>query len=277
MASADPSTRRGPVYGRGFFDLQLAFAGRVADLSGVPPERALLDYTNLYIRFGLGRAFDAAHPTWRAYLAGLHTAADGGEWTHRFYAARAGADGRPDVVAEFGCFSYGRLSGDRIRLHFQNAEPPDRSPLGADRRDQRLAELDALFAHVERAAAPAPRVVGASWLYNLEAYRRLFPPAYLATARAVDGRFRHMPLWGQFLDRRGEVKEPVARELLGRLDRARGLDDLDRCFPLPVLTLEAPAHEFCDFYRASREWRSGVYAGLDGHGATPRPPRGDRP
>jgi len=31
----------------------------------------LLDYTNLYVRFGLGRDFDPAHPVWREYLSGL--------------------------------------------------------------------------------------------------------------------------------------------------------------------------------------------------------------
>lgn len=46
------------AFARGFFDLQIAFAERVHTLSGMRFEKALLDYTNLYVRLGLGRDFD---------------------------------------------------------------------------------------------------------------------------------------------------------------------------------------------------------------------------
>jgi hypothetical protein len=72
-------------YARAFIDLQLHFAHKVAALSGLPRARALFEYTNLYIRFGPGRDFDPAHPTWREYLAGLGKANDHREWTYRFY------------------------------------------------------------------------------------------------------------------------------------------------------------------------------------------------
>ena len=88
------------------------------------------------------------------------------------------------------------MSSDRIRLHFQNAETDGHSPLGAERASQRLAELSALFDHVKRTLRQPLQVIGASWLYNLAAYRRLFPKSYLATAHVIHGRFRHMPLWG---------------------------------------------------------------------------------
>jgi hypothetical protein len=101
---------------------------------------------------------------------------------------------------------------------------------------------------VKRTAGRSARVVGASWLYNLDAYRRLFPPAYLATARVLPGRYRHMPLWGQFVDRRGEVREKPAAELRARLTRQSSLESLDECFPLQVLGLEAPVSEFYDFF-----------------------------
>ena len=81
------------IYAKAFFDLQLQFAHKVAVLSGLPLARALLEYTNLYIRFGLGRGFDPAHPTWREYLAGLQDANDTREWTYRFYLRRAGGHG----------------------------------------------------------------------------------------------------------------------------------------------------------------------------------------
>jgi hypothetical protein len=235
-------------YAKAFFDLQLHFARRVAVLSGLPLARALLDYTNLYVRFGLGRDFDPDHPTWREYVAGLPETDDAGEWTHRFYLRQPGAMAGPAVVATFGCFSYARLHGDRIRLHFRNAEADGHSPLSVARRGQRMADLAALFAHVKRTTSRPVRVVGASWLYNLEAYRRLFPVPYVASAQVTGGRFQRMPLWGQFLDRHGEIKEGMTRPFRERLERQSGLDGLDRCFPLQVLSAEASVLEFYDFY-----------------------------
>jgi len=236
------------IYAREFFGLQLRFARAASALSGRPLPNALLDYTNLYVRLGLGREFDPAHPGWRAYVDGLAAGRDALDWTHELYLRGPETATAPPLVAVFGCFAYGRLSDGRLRLHFQNAEAGGGSPLGAARRGQRLAELAALFDHVKRTMPPPVRMVGASWLYNLEAYRRLFPPAYLATARVLADRFRHMPLWGQFVDRRGGIREEPARRLLERVERAASVADLGTCFPLHPLGLEAPADEFYAFH-----------------------------
>lgn len=235
------------IYPKAFFDLQLRFAEKVALLSGLPLTQALLDYTNLYIRFGLGHGFDAAHPTWRTYLDGLGAAEDLREWTYAFYRRRPDA-AAPSVVATFGCFAYARPTPERIRLHFQNAETDGRSPLGLDRVRARQSELAALLAHVKRAQRAPLQVRGVSWLYNLDGYRRLFPISYLGTARAADPRFRHMPLWGQFVDRHGTLREPATRQFLANLERQSSPDSLDRCFPLQALEVEAPVEVFYDHY-----------------------------
>jgi hypothetical protein len=57
-----------------------------------------------------------------------------------------------------------------------------------------------------------------------------------------------MPLWGQFLDRYGEIKESMTRQFLERLERQSNVDSLDQCFPLQVLRVEASVSEFYDFY-----------------------------
>ena len=100
------------TYAKAFFDLQLEFALRVSALSGLPLARTVLEYTNFFIRFGLGRGFDPAHPIWQEYLAGLPEAGDADEWTYRFYLTRSQGTGAPPVVATFGCFSYALSSGD---------------------------------------------------------------------------------------------------------------------------------------------------------------------
>jgi hypothetical protein len=206
-----------------------------------------MEYTNFYIRFGLGRAFDPNHPRWQEYLAGLEEAKDRREWTYRFYVTRPDPP-PPGVVATFGCFSYAWLDSDRIRLHFHDAERDGQSPLGRERRDRRLADLAALFASLKHFAREPIRLVGASWLYNIMAYRRLFPESYLATAHVVQHRFRHMPLWGQFVNRHGDVRESVAYQFRDGLRQHSSLQHLDCCFPFQVLSLEAPVVEFYDFY-----------------------------
>lgn len=230
-------------------DLQVEFAQVVAERTGLPLARALLDYTNLYVRFGLGRAFDAEHPLWREYADGLASVADARTWTHDFHARRAASVEPPGLVATFGCFSYADLDGERIRLHFHDVETDGGSPLAKDRQDARRAELAALFAHVRRTRSGPRRVIGRSWLYNLEAYRRLFPSPYLAGARPLPDAFRYMPLWGQFLTRGGGLREAAAQELRARLARWSGGGDLAACFPLQALAVEAPVAEFYRFHQ----------------------------
>jgi hypothetical protein len=236
------------IYAKAFFDLQLQFAHKVTVLSGLPLARILLEYTNLYIRFGVGRDFDPAHPAWREYLAGLHDPDDIAEWTYSFYLKRSDAMAGPTVAVTFGCFSYAWPSDDRIRLHFQNAETDGHSALAIDRVNQRMTELAALFEHVKRTSRRPLQVVGTSWLYNIDAYRRLFPLSYVASAQAIADRFQHMPLWGQFLDRHGTIRENVSRQFLERLERQASLEGLARCFPFQALSVDAPVRDFYDFY-----------------------------
>lgn len=239
------------TYARAWFELQLEFAQKVADVTGLPLFQTLLEYTNLYVRFGLGREFDPAQPRWRQYLAGLESTRDHGAWTHEFYRQQPEAT-VPGLMATSGCFSFATLGDGRVRLHFRNIDPDDCSPLALERLELRQSELSSLLTTINAGYQKLPRVVGASWLYNLSGYRRLFPPAYLTTARVLTKRFQSMPLWGQFLDRHLQVRPAARAEFLQRLALVSHADQLDQCFPLPVLTLEASALEFHDFYRISQ-------------------------
>ncbi len=234
---------RGLKVGKDFFELQIRFASEVAALSGLPLGRVLLDCTNLYVRFALGRDFDRENTVWRDYLVGLAAAADPVDWTWRFFLARPAAE-IPALVGSFGCFAGAHAGNGTLRLHFGNAEPDGRSPLAADRSEARRAELRCLLEHVRRTQPHISRIAGLSWLYNLPAYRRLFPESYLASAKIATGRLRNMPLWGQFLDRHGGVRRGPATELLARLARQTGTDDLAACFPLRPLAVEAPIETF---------------------------------
>lgn len=235
-------------FSKDFFDLQVSFAQKICALSGRPLESALLDYTNFYVRLGLGRRYESQHPSWQAYLAGLRDAEDIRDWTYRFYLDDPEVSTMPPVVATFGCFSYAVEGANRARLHFRNVDGHSHSPLGRARSEQRRAELTELFAHVRRSVSADSRVIGASWLYNLEAYRRLFPVSYALSARVVRGRFRSMSLWGQFADHEGGLKAEVAVPFLNALAQLSNVAEADACFPFQVLAVEAPLERFHEFY-----------------------------
>lgn len=237
---------------RAFFDLQVRFAQGVARLAGVSLEHALLDSTNLYVRFGAGRAFDPTHPLWAAYIEGVRACTDGrelSEWTWRFHADCPAHLAAPPVAAAFGCFAWARDPHGGVRLHFDprgagNEGDASRSPLDAREAPRRRAELLQLIEHVRaHAGSSDPLVRGTSWLYNLPAYQRLFPPAYLATSKTVE-RLRALSLWGQFLDRRGQLRYDVAQALLARLARTQEVRAIGQCFALRAIAVEAHASTF---------------------------------
>ena len=94
------------TYSEQFFNLQIRFARKVAQLSGVPLPRVLLEYTNLYVRFGLGRDFNAEDRVWQCYLGGAESCGDELEdWTYRFYQSQLPEKALPFVVSSVGCFS----------------------------------------------------------------------------------------------------------------------------------------------------------------------------
>ncbi|MBB1630452.1 hypothetical protein [Cupriavidus sp. UME77] len=236
------------AYSRDFFGLQLDFARTVAALVEMPVDRALLDYTNFYIRFGLGRDFDPCHPVWRLYVDGLTRTSDICDWTYRFYLAQ-GEDSRMSAtVPETGCFSYAMQDAECVRIHFRNAESAAASPLSRERLPARLAELRSLFGDVKRNRRQVTRVVGTSWLYHLPAYQRCFPAAYVASARVAEPRYRHVSLWGQFLDRYGSLRFEVVQDFKKRLSRLTNVQDLALAFPLQALAVEAPIAAFYACY-----------------------------
>ncbi|HET7375477.1 MAG TPA: hypothetical protein VFK30_02150, partial [Anaerolineae bacterium] len=186
-------------------------------MSHRPLADVLLDHTNFYIRFGLGREFNPANAVWCEYLHGLDQAADPVERTYQFYLQQQAATKPSLNEPTFGCFSYSLLSPQRIRLHFHNNDPIEYSPLSAERRSIRLAELAAMVRHIKTRVSDPTTIAGSSWLYNLGAYRQLFPVEYLTAARVVKGECAFLTLWGQFMNRFGQIKENLADQFLTHL------------------------------------------------------------
>jgi hypothetical protein len=238
------------IYPEGFFELSLLFARRVSALTGQPLEAAILDYTHLYLLFGLDRSFDPHHPVWQAYLHGLRENPDPCAWTNAFYLDRL-AQLPPKSLPNpsFGCFSYAVWPGGRVRLHFRNAEEAGLSPLSPERLPVRLEELRAMFFHVKAHLENPKTIVGGSWLYHLQAYRRLFPPAFLNTAEVSNADFQFIALWGQFVDRHSRIRVDLANAFRRNLKHAASLEEAQASFPYQVLRLESPIQDFYRFYK----------------------------
>jgi hypothetical protein len=239
-------------YSREFFALNVDFARKVNEVSGIPYEQAILRYTNLYIRCGIGHTLDPRHPTWLEFLQGISHTEQDVEWAFQFAVRR---QAQPDLAVDekiFGCFSFSEWGEKRVRLHFHNRERSSTSPLSHTRIARRLEELRAMTGYLYQQGHASATMVGGSWLYNIEAYRRLFPPAFLASARPGKEDYPFMTLWGQFLQRNGQVRPGPASQFSASLKRAASLDDVLSSFPLKVYYLEAPMQVFYDYYMATQ-------------------------
>lgn len=241
--STFPNPKDAP-YSIEFFELQLRFAKRVAELSGTPFKETVGSHTNLYVRLAMGQFFDASNPEWQQYVEGLLDAPDQAAWTHRIHLLRGRLRSGPVPDRTEGCFSYETLDEGRVRLHFQTQV--GKAALTRKACGDRLIELANLFAYLKASSSDGIKVVGASWLYNLNCYRRLFPGRYLASLRSIDHPYQRMPLWGQFLRRDRTVRSEASRDFLAGIARAKSLLELSQCFPLSVQATTAPATWFYD-------------------------------
>lgn len=239
---------------RPYFAVQLQFAERLAALSGSGLPAAVLRYTNLHRRFGFGTHDPGdPHPEWLRFemqLVQLREFEDRLDWTVSCFAAAAP---QADGANRFGCFRFDPPDADGVvRIHFSNRDADGVSPLAPSKVERRQAELAEMCAYISLHHPGAKLIKGGSWLYNLDAYCRLFPPAYVASrTRPAQARLNGTSTWGQLLTYRGEVKAQVRDHLLGALGRIE-LAAPWRAFPLQALGAEAPFKVFQDHFA---EWR----------------------
>lgn len=228
------------LYSVDFFALQLRFAAKVAELSGLSFAEAVGSYTNIYVRLGMGQQLDRSNPDWLCYVSALNTAKDPAAWTHEVHRQRAYKPTGPKMAASMGCFSYAHLGPSHIRLHFNAGSQVSEAPLSVANARLRRHELATLMSQAVALDSDV-QVSGASWLYNLPSYRRLFPACYLSSLKPVAHPYQRMPLWGQFLNRDKTVRLDAAQYFNAHSDNATSLASLSSCFPNRVLATSVPA------------------------------------
>lgn len=226
------------IYPKGFFEVQLTFARKVAELTERPFADAVLHFTSIYRILGLDWSTDPTNPTWQKYVQALQQDVDAGaQGTYQFYHAMSDSILHMSDQPHWGCFAYDYLPDQhRVKIHFSNQDFTEYGALSHQRMDVRKAELKAMFTHIQQNHPEAETVIGSSWLYNLEAYKRLFPVAYGQSANAADRvYYLGRGLWGQFLNHEWQVNEQTAGVFLQRIRVAANMQQCDQSFPYQLL------------------------------------------
>ena len=236
-------------YPRSFFALQFAFAQRIATRFSLPLTDALRHYTTFAVSLKVENS-------WDSFAQAFVLANDPLELTYQIYADHSANEPipKPDDTLFlgrplFGCFYYAVRDTTIINPHFINNDLPEMRPLSQARQSARHDELRRMFVHIRETIPTATTVSGNSWLYNLPAYTRLFPPHYTHNmVENPDGVLNQMVLWYQCYDRFWEVKPTIAETLLRRVEQASAFSELRLCFPYQRFRTRAPIADFYEFY-----------------------------
>jgi hypothetical protein len=224
-------------YKASFFRLQVDFAKRLAVVKKLEFSRALLDYSTIFRLLGANVAL------WGRYLEKLADTENQADFTVDFVRQHYFTPKR----TSFGCFAYGLEENDtRLRIHFENIE--GKGALSKERIAARHAEIKAMLADAVAKYPQLESIRGGSWLYNLEAYRRLFPPSFVAQPYVQEDEFQFLALWGQCLSGTGEANPQTSAYLSEKVAALEVDSDVQNCFPYQVLGVLGKVSDFRDFY-----------------------------
>jgi hypothetical protein len=227
-----------------YFSLQLSFAERYATVAQLPLGASIEHCTNLRRRMNLWGLAGANR--WNDFVARISDPEierrDALSLCMRWYEARP----QLATVRSFGCFSFDSPDASGVlRIHFVPPETTSASPLACANTGARVQELCELFSHVCHEERGVLSVRGVSWLYNLEAYRRLFPRSYVMSIQAIKGplHLNGSSTWGQVLNWRQEVKPDMRDALLARMTTMTP-ETPWKVFPLQAMTATSDVAEF---------------------------------
>lgn len=234
------------AYSKDYFNLQLKFAQRITEITREDLSSVLFQYTSFYKSFRIeGWEFSLNNPIWNEFLNELNQNNNVNENIYNFYLKQIQLKGVKNEKKLFGCFSY-EYDEDKheVSIHFTNVDTPEPGALSKERMDVRTKELKQMFKEIKEIYPDAKTVTGFSWLYNIEAYKRLFPPEYIQNSKIITDWFRSTALWGQFLDSAGEIKKDLVAKFEKDISKANTVEELKMCFPFKLVKVNADIKYF---------------------------------
>ncbi len=247
-----------PDIPREHFDLQYQFALKAMELTGKTLEECLMEYTAFYKRIGVKDwQFNSDNPIWQNFLQSARAVGNYAETAYNLFLENEKQRRNiksPDKI-RFGCFRFEyEQPKETITLHFSNQDKSGLGPLSHQRIEQRLKELAEMFKYIKANFPSAKYVAGGSWLYNYEAYRRLFPSTFMNGIGTQEIPFpRSSGIWGQFINSEKEVDEQVKIKFLSKIKEAKNIDELLQTFPMKLLIPKCGIEEFYKFYQIDNE------------------------
>jgi hypothetical protein len=239
---------------RGLFNLQLAFAREVGRREFLPFVDAVESYAPLIRANGLIRG--SAH---MSFVEGANEVnLDDRAYEEYLKDARTGPIPYHEGT-RFGCCSYDYNRDERaVSMHFMNVEHGTVGPLSLEKLPLRRREMGEVMRDIKRKRSDAKEVRGHSWLYNLEAYRRIFPGSYTENLVPSESPaiWRSMSSWGQFLDSELHLEAEKAELLMERLRKLPANEELSELLKPPLwlpLRAQGPISAFYEEYGISRE------------------------
>lgn len=260
-----------------YFDVQVQFAAKWAEVTGEPFHEVLLGRTALKRRLGLTDQENQAENDIVDIFEGAGSAEEVSTALYDHYlslpSSRYDYEGDPSEKHEgrkyfgFDWYPDNAMNGGRntIKVHFLGNKRGEKSRLSSDLLYERQVELHDMIAVVCELHPNAQDVVGGSWLYNIPNYRDSFPPEFtenmkpLVPAELVheipDG-IPNMALtgdsvWGQFINSNGWVNQERYDHFLAGISQAGSLLDLYNAFPLKTLQPVASKEVFLNWHLES--------------------------
>jgi len=249
-------SRREFVLPREFFIFQFRCATKIAEKTGEPLETVIHKYTP-FLRQEMWEERESYDSATFGPLPTMEKIVDNAYENYKKIVKDEPVpyhDGR-----RFGCFAFDYDEKSKtIFIHFSNAEFGQIGPLDKTKIEQRKIEMGDMLKSIRQDYPESKVVQGASWLYNMEAYRRLFPSEYSA-GRKIDenvGSWKiGTKIWGQFLDSNYRLKQEVVDQFLSRIEEIpQGIEpdkfsgELLSALPNPPLKVHAPIDKFYQFY-----------------------------
>lgn len=234
-----------------YLSIQLDFAQRATELTGIGLYRALRTYTSIGRMANLPHSTPDTHP-FMTEMQQLVSATKYGHLLGKLYYQYTEYALNPfpkEDRLNSGHFQLSIPDDEEVcHVHFESKTSSN--PLRSENLGQRRQELIQLFQILKdsKHAKVVKNIGGFSWLYNLKAYCSLFPPDYVASGKEKDW-YGSLARWGQFLNNNYTMRENITKEFKQNVSDAQAVDDLKTSFRFSVLETRAPVELFYNFYR----------------------------